>query len=216
MEIGTFAGTFGIFLSLFLLFMRFLPMIAMSEIKIVTPAADPHAFDPDSSIGIEGHHGADAAVIRAARRSLTMAEYRKVYGLGAEFDSAAELLRAAEKVRDAGFTQVGFPHPFPGPRAGSRHGHGQILALRARALRRHHRPAHGRGPDLHPFLQPSIRVIVHGKPYTWATLPAFFPIMFELTVLFSAFTVVFTLLIMSSSRAGITLSSTGSGSAGHR
>ncbi len=41
-EIWTFVGTFGIFLSLFLLFMRFLPMIAMSEIKIVTPEADPH------------------------------------------------------------------------------------------------------------------------------------------------------------------------------
>jgi Ni/Fe-hydrogenase subunit HybB-like protein len=41
-EIWTFAGTFGIFLSLFLLFMRFLPMIAMSEVKIVVPDADPH------------------------------------------------------------------------------------------------------------------------------------------------------------------------------
>jgi molybdopterin-containing oxidoreductase family membrane subunit len=41
-EQWTFIGTFGIFLSLFLLFMRFLPMIAMSEIKIVTPEADPH------------------------------------------------------------------------------------------------------------------------------------------------------------------------------
>ncbi len=36
-EIWTFAGTFGIFLSLFLLFMRFLPMIAISEVKIVVP-----------------------------------------------------------------------------------------------------------------------------------------------------------------------------------
>jgi molybdopterin-containing oxidoreductase family membrane subunit len=61
-EIGTFAGTFGIFLSLFLLFMRFLPMIAMSEIKIVTPAADPHAYLPDSHIGIDGHHNVDTSV----------------------------------------------------------------------------------------------------------------------------------------------------------
>jgi molybdopterin-containing oxidoreductase family membrane subunit len=41
-EIWTFIGTFGIFLSLFLLFMRFLPMIAISEVKIVVPEADPH------------------------------------------------------------------------------------------------------------------------------------------------------------------------------
>ena len=41
-EIGTFVGTFGIFLSLFLLFMRYLPMIAMFEVKIVLPESDPH------------------------------------------------------------------------------------------------------------------------------------------------------------------------------
>jgi len=52
-EIGTFVGTFGIFLSLFLLFMRFLPMIAMSEIKIVLPDADPHYVPPGTD---EAHH----------------------------------------------------------------------------------------------------------------------------------------------------------------
>ncbi len=50
-EIWTFVGTFGIFLSLFLLFMRFLPMIAMSEVKIVTPEADPHYHKPDPEVG---------------------------------------------------------------------------------------------------------------------------------------------------------------------
>jgi len=42
----TFIGTFGIFLTLFLLFMRFLPMIAISEVKLVTPEADPHHGHP--------------------------------------------------------------------------------------------------------------------------------------------------------------------------
>ena len=55
-EIGTFIGTFGIFLSLFLLFMRYLPMIAMSEIKIVLPEADPHHVAPGAQVGIEGHN----------------------------------------------------------------------------------------------------------------------------------------------------------------
>jgi molybdopterin-containing oxidoreductase family membrane subunit len=58
-EIWTFIGTFGIFLSLFLLFMRFLPMIAMSEIKIVTPEADPHHHphpaEPKQAAQEEGH-----------------------------------------------------------------------------------------------------------------------------------------------------------------
>jgi molybdopterin-containing oxidoreductase family membrane subunit len=41
-DIGMFIGSFGLFFSLFLLFIRFLPMIAMSEVKGVLPQADPH------------------------------------------------------------------------------------------------------------------------------------------------------------------------------
>ncbi len=41
-DILTFVGSFGLFLTLFLLFMRFLPLIAISEVKGVTPLADPH------------------------------------------------------------------------------------------------------------------------------------------------------------------------------
>ena len=39
----TFLGTFGLFLTLFLLFIRFLPMIAIAEVKGVTPHADAHS-----------------------------------------------------------------------------------------------------------------------------------------------------------------------------
>jgi hypothetical protein len=39
-------------------------------------------------------------------------------------------------------------------------------------------------------------LIVHGKPFNWQTVPAFFPIMFELTVLFSAFAAFFAWQIM--------------------
>ena len=55
-EIWTFIGTFGIFISLFLLFMRFLPMIAMSEVKIVLPESDPHQRHPGSHVGVDAHH----------------------------------------------------------------------------------------------------------------------------------------------------------------
>jgi molybdopterin-containing oxidoreductase family membrane subunit len=55
-EVGTFVGTFGIFLSLFLLFMRFLPMIAMSEIKIVLPESDPHSAAGGVRVGVETHN----------------------------------------------------------------------------------------------------------------------------------------------------------------
>jgi molybdopterin-containing oxidoreductase family membrane subunit len=45
-DIWTFIGTHGIFLSLFLLFIRFLPLIAMSEVKTVLPESDVHQHDP--------------------------------------------------------------------------------------------------------------------------------------------------------------------------
>ncbi len=41
-DIMIFAGSFGVFLTLFLVFMRFLPMFAMAELKAVMPQASPH------------------------------------------------------------------------------------------------------------------------------------------------------------------------------
>jgi molybdopterin-containing oxidoreductase family membrane subunit len=41
-DITTYAGTIGIFFTLFLLFMRWVPMVAMAEVKAILPEADPH------------------------------------------------------------------------------------------------------------------------------------------------------------------------------
>ena len=41
-DIGTFIASFGVFIFLFLLFLRFLPMIAIAEVKAIMPEADPH------------------------------------------------------------------------------------------------------------------------------------------------------------------------------
>ncbi len=46
-------GSFGLFMTLFLLFIRFLPVVAISEIKGVMPAANPHA----------GHHHSDTTEV---------------------------------------------------------------------------------------------------------------------------------------------------------
>jgi molybdopterin-containing oxidoreductase family membrane subunit len=46
-------GAFGLFFTLFLLFCRYLPMIAMAEVKAVMPQADPHG----AGAGKHGHHG---------------------------------------------------------------------------------------------------------------------------------------------------------------
>jgi len=53
-EVFTFIGTFGMFITLFLLFMRFLPMITIFEVKAVKPEADPH-FHPEGDHGHDSH-----------------------------------------------------------------------------------------------------------------------------------------------------------------
>ena len=51
-DVFTFVGSFGLFMTLFLLFIRFLPALAISEVKAVTPQADPH----HPLGGAKGHH----------------------------------------------------------------------------------------------------------------------------------------------------------------
>jgi molybdopterin-containing oxidoreductase family membrane subunit len=50
-DVGTFTGTIGVFFTLFLLFMRWLPMVSMTEVKGTMPQADPHRHVED-----EGEH----------------------------------------------------------------------------------------------------------------------------------------------------------------
>src|SRR5436309_2476263 len=118
----------------------------------------------------------------------------KVYGMGAEYASASALYEAAEKVRDAGFKRWDVHSPFP------IHGMDKAMGLGKSWLSA---PVliggtTGLVTAMVLTLFPSTilyPVVVHGKPTTFFTIPAYFPIMFELTVLFSAFTTVFSLLI---------------------
>jgi Ni/Fe-hydrogenase subunit HybB-like protein len=41
-DIAMLVGSFGLFFTLFLLFCRFLPMVAIAEVKTVMPQAHPH------------------------------------------------------------------------------------------------------------------------------------------------------------------------------
>lgn len=120
----------------------------------------------------------------------------KVWGIGCEFASAADLLHGAEKIRDAGFKKWDVHTPFPV------HGMDAAMGLGKSWLSA---PVLGGGATgfataIALTFIPSFLIypmIVHGKPYNVFTVPAFFPIMFELTVLFSAFTIVGSLLVMS-------------------
>ncbi|MBM4061733.1 MAG: hydrogenase [Planctomycetes bacterium] len=59
-DVLTYVGSFGLFFTFFLLFCRFLPILAISEIKAVMPQADPHHDHPRTSPGHAGrahaHH----------------------------------------------------------------------------------------------------------------------------------------------------------------
>jgi molybdopterin-containing oxidoreductase family membrane subunit len=56
-DISTFVGSFGLFFTLLLLFVRFVPMIAISEVKGVLPQADRHSPFPihgmDDAMGLK-------------------------------------------------------------------------------------------------------------------------------------------------------------------
>jgi hypothetical protein len=115
--------------------------------------------------------------------------------MAAEYPSAASLYEAAKIVRDAGFKWWDVYSPFPIHGMDEAMGLGKswlsavvliggITGLLTAAVVEF-------GPSW--FIYP---LIVHGKPYTWRTVPAFFPIMFELTILFASFAAFFAWQLM--------------------
>ena len=194
-------GSFGLFFTMFCLFVRFLPMVATAEVKTVLPQADPHWHAP----GTEHHeetpahvdHGAGSAQRRpkaalsdGASRCPWCRAFRRgrTYGVLAEFATPAALYHACERVRDAGFTRWDAHTPFPV------HGLSKAMGLRRSAL-----PwivlvmaltgvAAGFGLQwwVHTSAYP---LVISGKPFfTW---PAFIPVTFEVAVLFGALGAVF-------------------------
>jgi hypothetical protein len=123
----------------------------------------------------------------------------KVYAIAAELPSAAALFKAAEKIRDAGFKywDVYSPYPIHGMDKAMGLGKSWLSAIVF---------AGGITGFFTAFLLETIpstvlyKLIVHGKPTNLFpipyTIPAFFPIMFELTVLLSAFACVGALLFL--------------------
>ena len=57
-DVCTYMGTLGLFFTLFLLFIRWVPSIAMAEVKTVLPEADPHHGSSHHNVG----YGADSDV----------------------------------------------------------------------------------------------------------------------------------------------------------
>ncbi|MEI7908361.1 MAG: DUF3341 domain-containing protein [Verrucomicrobiota bacterium] len=118
---------------------------------------------------------------------------QRVYGYLAEFKSASALYKAAEQVRDAGFKRWDCYSPYP------IHGLDQAMGLKRSVLPWFVFFGGMTGTATAFTLAYVTQVVifptvVQGKPANIFTIPAFFPIMFELTILFSGFTVLFGLL----------------------
>ncbi|MBV9216071.1 MAG: DUF3341 domain-containing protein [Acidobacteria bacterium] len=116
-----------------------------------------------------------------------------LHGIMAEFDTATELVDAARRVRDAGYVDTDAFSPFP------LHEIDEALGIKRSVL-----PylifAGGitgllSGLGLEWFVHVyDFPIIVGGRPHF--SLPAFVPPMFELTILFAAFTAVFGMLFL--------------------
>ncbi len=113
-DICTYVGTFGLFFACFLLFVRFLPMVAASEVKGVTPQADPHhpLGGAKARAGVPGAAPNVTASHPIADNPAVPACVSKPYGILAEFDTPADILRAANQVRNAGFKRWDVFTPF--------------------------------------------------------------------------------------------------------
>lgn len=118
---------------------------------------------------------------------------KNIYGIMAEFDTPTQLVDAARKARDAGYTRTDAFSPFP------LHEIDEALGIRRSIL-----PLLVFGGGVTGLLSGlGLQYFVHvldyplnvgGRPYF--SLPSFIPPSYELTILFAAFTAVFGMILL--------------------
>ena len=119
----------------------------------------------------------------------------KPHGLLAEFHTAADIFEAAMRCRDAGFTKWDCYSPYP------IHGLDGAMGVKRSVLPYFVFFGGMTGTITAFLLAYTTQVVIYptvvqGKPTNFFTLPAYFQIMFELTILFSGFTTLFGLLAL--------------------
>jgi hypothetical protein len=130
----------------------------------------------------------------------------KVYGMIAEFDNTADVIHATEAAYEAGYRKMDVHSPFP------IHGIDDALRVKPTIL-----PwiVLGMGllglltgillttytmadwipiPDFMPETFEGYEYLISGKPFI--SFPAYFPPMFELTIMFAAYTAVFAMFLL--------------------
>jgi hypothetical protein len=135
---------------------------------------------------------------------------KRVHGYLAEFDSVQDLYHAAEHVRDAGYNRWDVHSPFPIHGMDAAMGNprsklpylvfcGGITGTTIAFILQTVTQTNFWGSLGLKFVEDIVETyptVVQAKPIDIWTLPAFFPVMFELTILFSAFTTLFGLLAL--------------------
>jgi Ni/Fe-hydrogenase subunit HybB-like protein len=181
-DVACLVGGFGLFFTLFCLFVRFVPMVAAAEVKAVLPEASPH-HPP----------GAGTPPTPAERAAIPTAPAGPGFGVLGEFDSPRALYRACERVRDAGYTRWDAHSPFPVHGLDRAMGLGRSLLPWIVLVMGLAGAAAGFGLQawVHSIAYPNV---ISGKPYfAWQ---AYVPITFEVAVLFAAFGAVLGMLAL--------------------
>jgi molybdopterin-containing oxidoreductase family membrane subunit len=205
-------GDFGLFFTLTLLFVRFLPMIAIAEVKGVLPAANPHYTPipesrylkangeyPTADLALAASYGPPRPVRHYVPESpepvpafvASPGGTGRPWGAVAEFANPHDLLVAVRRARDHGYRFLDAWTPYPV--------HGMITAIGRKRSRLPLFTLAGGLTGLAAAIAMQFYlsayyypIIVGGKEYrSWE---AFVPIFFEMTVLFAGFFTLFSLI----------------------
>jgi Ni/Fe-hydrogenase subunit HybB-like protein len=206
-------GDFGLFFTLTLLFIRFLPMIALAEVKSVLPMANPHyrfvppqqylrdeaGRYPTADHALAARYGPPAlprTTIPPAEEPVpafvpTPEGSGQPWGAVAEFANTQQLLQAAQAARQQGYTHLDAWTPF--------YVHGMKEAIGRQRSRLPLFTLAGALTGLAAAVTLQFYLmtyyyptIVGGKEYrSWE---AFVPVFFEMTVLFAGFFTLFALI----------------------
>lgn len=213
-DVLLYVGSIGLFLTLFLLFLRFLPTVAMFEVKTLVHGSLQHGQEPyfsseeenkwQEELALENAHSISAQQPAAPQ---DLKNQKPLYGIGAEFPSPALLCKAAKRLKLLGFRHFELFSPYPFhelSEAGMLRKSwvsrivlcggiiGFFLALFLVCTLSLPRPNFLKSLPSSSILSLFYPLVVQGKPYF--SLPTFIPIFFELTALFASFGAFFGIL----------------------
>lgn len=191
-DIALLCGAFGLFSTAFLLFLRFVPMVALSEVKACLPEADPH-HTPHG-----GDQTAGEGVLPEPELNPESIEYEgdadsELHGVVARFGRPGDLVEAASRLRDAGYRRFDVYSPFP------IHGMERAIGLGRSKVPMFTLTGGVFGllfAELIQWWQSVVGypLITGGKPLN--SVEAFVPICFETTVLYASFGTIAGMLLL--------------------